>query len=122
MSEHTPEPWTIKRALRPVDGAYDYAIGAEIDDGGPYCIGEIVGRAAEDVWLPSEANAKRIVAAVNACVGIATDSLKPGAIKELVECLQKAREELRGYNIDICGEDYNNPRLNAALARFKESD
>ena len=60
---HTPGPWDIRRSTRPVDGAYDWAIGAEIDDGGPYCIAEAVGRAAEDVWLPAEANARLIASA-----------------------------------------------------------
>lgn len=92
MTKHTPEPWTIKRALAPVDGAYDWAIGAEIDDAGPYCIGEVVGRAAEDVWLPSKANAARIVACVNACAGVPTAALENGAVKTALEALEQIIE------------------------------
>ena len=65
MSGHTPGPWIVKRANLKVDGAYDWAVGADIDDG-LYCIAEAVGRAAEDVWLPAEANARLIAAAPDA--------------------------------------------------------
>ncbi len=58
----TPGPWEVRRAKYPVDGEFDYAIGAEIDDA-QYCIAEAFGRAAEYQYLPAEANAHLIAAA-----------------------------------------------------------
>lgn len=43
MSEFTPGPWAPSRARWPIDGEYDYAIGAVID-GKPYVIAEVFGR------------------------------------------------------------------------------
>lgn len=39
---------------------------------------------------PSEADAHRIVAAVNACEGISTEALEAGVVKQLLEALRKA--------------------------------
>jgi hypothetical protein len=66
---HTPEPWIISG---PSPG-----IGKGIDDGGDYAIiagGHIIGETIHLVdhneYRPAEANARRIVACVNACAGI----------------------------------------------------
>lgn len=60
--KYTAGPWVLLRALRPVDGQFDYGIAADID-GKRYCIAETYGRAAENVLPPAFANARLISAA-----------------------------------------------------------
>lgn len=66
MSEHTPEPWQIKR----IDGAVICA--------GDYKIAEM--------WLRERTmpDARRIVACVNACAGISTKDLEDGRVEYLL--------------------------------------
>jgi len=64
MTKHktTPGPWTVRKAKRPTDGEYDYAIGANVG-GRAQCIAEAFGRCSENDILPAEANARLIAAA-----------------------------------------------------------
>lgn len=63
-AEATERPWTKRRALRPVDGEYDYAIQATVD-GKLQIIAETFGRSATTIFPNAEANAALIVTAVN---------------------------------------------------------
>ena len=54
----TPGPWTVIRALKPVDGEYDYGI-----NGSGRIIAEAYGRTTETERPPAEANANLIAAA-----------------------------------------------------------
>ena len=62
MTEHTKGPWEIRRALHPVDGEFDYAIGAELD-GKRYCIAEAFARVGDNVRPDAAANARLIASA-----------------------------------------------------------
>ena len=62
MTKHTPGPWKLQKALRPVDGEYDYGIGAKVSGRGQ-CIAEAFGRCSDRDLLPAEANARLIAAA-----------------------------------------------------------
>jgi hypothetical protein len=69
---HTPEPWAQdSNELFAVTADKDGLIVAET---------EIHDRTDEECY----ANARRIVAAVNACEGISTEALEQGAIAELL--------------------------------------
>jgi hypothetical protein len=52
----TPGPWEPKQALNPTDGAFDYGIGAFINDK-RVCIAEAFGRVDETVYPPARENA-----------------------------------------------------------------
>jgi hypothetical protein len=81
---HTPEPWDYhpEEDGKPITNgtkaiAYMDAYQPEEDDGG--------------AWeKETGANARRIVAAVNACEGLSTESLELGIIAELLNALQAA--------------------------------
>ncbi|QDJ96142.1 hypothetical protein KE336_gp29 [Aeromonas phage 4_D05] len=95
MSKHTPEPWSTEYRERH-DGMYSQ----EIFD----LSGETIAQLA---WYPiklktgvgtnREANARRIVACVNACAGLPTEQLEPspiGGILNGVAGLITQRDEL----------------------------
>jgi hypothetical protein len=99
---HLPEPWTYNFA-RPYgivdiiasDPTGEYPRGlyvAEIDT-------DDVGRYTSHEQ--HEANARRIVAAVNACNGFGTEALEQGVVGELLEalkgCLFALDKNLDGY-------------------------
>lgn len=77
MANHTPEPWTVCPAG---DGENDSDV-AEIHDGFGRTA-TVYGDEGQDV-----ANAARIVACVNACVGIPTEALQRGALGEVTRAL-----------------------------------
>jgi len=69
MSEHTPEPWFAEEYFDKNHDRFLFDIRAENE--------EIVG--SEGLWTSESsdrANARRIVACVNACKGISTDRLE----------------------------------------------
>ena len=95
---HTPEPWRYVDESTPAAvemGLRDYAI--ESDDGG-FDIASLVS---------SEADARRIVAAVNACRGISTESLENGVVKELLASSIRFSEAIRNHYSDaqLCLEE-----------------
>ena len=80
VSEHTPEPWTLEPGLMFVGqtGSDQSAPGfwsTQVPDEGPFPFGS------------READARRIVACVNACAGIPTAALEGASVKALVEAL-----------------------------------
>ncbi len=64
MSEHTPEPWEI------TDGYWVEADEARVAS----CLSSSLKSGSRE--LPAEANARRIVACVNALAGISTETLE----------------------------------------------
>lgn len=66
---HMKTPWTSQKAKVPVDGTYDYAIGATIN-GKQYCIAEVFGRVSRDIYPDAEATAAFIIEACNAYDGL----------------------------------------------------
>ncbi|MGA2254285.1 MAG: hypothetical protein ABSG53_06445 [Thermoguttaceae bacterium] len=83
---HTPAPWAYRPEEdgKPITNgtvaiAYMDAYQPEEDDGG--------------AWeKETEANARRIVAAVNACEGLSTEALELGIVTELLDALQAASD------------------------------
>lgn len=90
--QHTPEPWregipgTVVADM-PIEGGPGGVNGA---DAVAYYGGNLIGESM------TVANARRIVACVNACSDVPTDMLKPGLVRELVEALEQAVEQVRG--------------------------
>lgn len=89
MSEHTKEPWNVAEEAFDNDGIHESVIRG------------LDGRAAIAVTLEfgpnnpgmREANARRIVACVNACAGISTENLEDN--KPLAEGLRGLNERIR---------------------------
>jgi len=83
---HTPEPWDYRPEEdgKPITNgtvaiAYMDAYQPEEDDGG--------------AWeKETAANARRIVAAVNACEGLSIEALELGSVTELLDALQAASD------------------------------
>jgi hypothetical protein len=78
-SKHSPEPWAIIRGHetgRPM--------GLVAGEEHVVCWGGI-SRSASEV---GDANARRIVAAVNACAGIPTEALEAGALGKALDLLK----------------------------------
>lgn len=76
MSAHTPEPWTLEG---------DDELWVSGPDRQEPVICDMVPRDEGSFTGEDEANARRIVAAVNACTGISTEALERGLIALLVE-------------------------------------
>ena len=94
---HTPEPWEQ-------DTNDFFAVTAD-KDGLLVAETEIHDRTDEECY----ANARRIVAAVNACEGIATDALQQGVVSDLREALIDLLGDRPGVQDGICqhcGRDY----------------
>ena len=69
--KHTPEPWTTHNPVNPKnrEASLDVGIAAQVG-GTPKVVAEAFGQVAQPVFTLAAANAKRIVACVNACEGI----------------------------------------------------
>ena len=89
-TEHTPEPWRIGRFTGP--GSYEKvretcgAMDVVVDtDSGPYVL------AGCNINFPDDAkaNARRIVACVNACAGIPTEALEDGSARAERDALRE---------------------------------
>ena len=90
MSKHTPEPWRVGRPGAVVSDTPVPEMGGS--DAVEYYGGHLIGESI------IEANARRIVACVNACRGLGTDELEQHGLvsavgTELLE-LEKQRDEL----------------------------
>ena len=101
--KHTPEPWFVQPS----------------DNPGGLLIKPIPGQVvAQCDQVPEmEANARRIVAAVNACKGLGTEALERGVVLELREALAVVIEyaELGAEHLDATA-DSKNTQLNAGYA------
>lgn len=93
MSGHTPEPWTFnKNDLRGFDFQIRAAEGVQIGE-----TQELLGKKRA-LANPAE-NARRIVACVNACAGIPTETLEetgsfPEAAARELKTLKQQRDRL----------------------------
>ncbi len=67
----TPGPWSAQRAKYPVDGEFDYCIGAMVN-GQTKCIAEAFGRVSVDGRPNAEANARLIAAAPDLLAALAS--------------------------------------------------
>jgi hypothetical protein len=95
--EHTPEPWWIDDDGFIAAGAADsYCTVAD-----PHC------RPTAGYGDENEANARRIVAAVNACQGLATEALEHGVVAELRQVLA----EFLDAAIDGVTSEFDDERL-----------
>lgn len=74
MSEHTKEPWAFTQKLSASENHRGYVLW---DDHYRSIIGDVSPR--DEDGKQGEANARRIVAAVNACAGIPTEVLETWA-------------------------------------------
>lgn len=85
-TQHTPGPW---RANKDHFGAVRSEPGFSIKGSNSEGVNAIAFLWSRDVEAEQEANARRIVACVNACEGISTEALEAGAVKETLETLEK---------------------------------
>jgi hypothetical protein len=92
MSEHTPEPWTSGTDPSHFDAPE-------------------VRNSAWALYVPTDADARRIVACVNACAGLSTEALESGALGEALEAFKEISES---YG---CCTDYECENCKAVTAR-----
>jgi len=103
-TKHTPEPWELDireygfrirmGSAVPYTGVYKPQHLIEWDPGVYYAPDYPETDAENRQYLEAEANARRIVACVNACEGIPTEALEAGVVRELVEALERCKEIL----------------------------
>ena len=90
MSNHTPEPWRVGRAGSVVSDTPVPEMGGS--DAVEYYGGHLIGESI------IEANARRIVACVNACAGMRNDELEGGLLigvmQVKIDLLESLRDEL----------------------------
>ena len=116
---HTPEPWTAFDTLifnpkgRLMKDRTDY-IGGQIAKVGGLGVGN-------DAQL--KGNARRIVAAINACEGIGTEALEQGVVAELLDALEDAESFMSGFEDDEVQDGINERlgRIRAALAKAQRA-
>lgn len=106
-AEHTPEPWH----------ADDYTVFANWTGRG----GDVVADCGDSEHEADEqdANARRIVATVNACAGIPTASLEQGVVAKLVKALELGEQAWSQALANQYGqprEQVREPVLNAMRA------
>jgi hypothetical protein len=114
---HTPEPWRV-------DGLADNQTQLWV---------WTPDRPIANIRLGNDpdtdrANARRIVAAVNACKGLPVQALEEGVVTDMLAALREAQEEIEYWHADmLTEEEANHPRgsgwrrvrdkITAALAR-----
>lgn len=103
MSRHTPEPW---RYVKDKDGG-NTAFLIENADGIMWNIAGTFSTFDDD-----EANARRIVACVNACAGLSTELLEGKTIDEAANTIVDQRDELENVvRALVAGRDLIDGRL-----------
>ena len=91
MSEHTPEKWEVGPSH-----VIKHIYQNEHNQRCTAFIGEMLG----GIDANPEANARRLVACVNACEGIPTEALEGGVIGELMDALQSMIDPIeRGWMV-----------------------
>ena len=103
MSEHTKEPWAVGI------GPTIVALWNEKSSTWGRHIARLSwwGYCLSTYQRESKANARRIVAAVNACAGIPTDALEAGAVRRLVGAVEGFKELLGPEGkYSICRADH----------------
>lgn len=124
MSEHTIEPWRVAEESFDNDGIHESVIRG------------LDGRAAIAVTLEfgpnnpgmREANARRIVACVNACTGITTEVLEqmpngPASLLPMYARLEQQRDKLLAALESLVNEpqDITTPAYQHALKAIAET-
>lgn len=115
MENHTPEPW-VKKGSTVISPSRGGLTVEEYDEQtwtyyGGYLIAESI----------TDANARRIVACVNACAGIPSEALEAGAIREMREAIEIALGEVRHAPCDF-SRDEKAQILRKALEKAKGQD
>jgi hypothetical protein len=109
VTHHTPGPWlrddTTIYVLEPSDGWADGK--TRMRNRFTVSVQGCRHTPKEEI----DANARRIVAAVNACESISTHALEQGVVAELLEALQGARRLILDMGRIIRGLDDNNEWL-----------
>lgn len=100
MAGYTPGPWESRKAKFPVDGEYDFAIGATVD-GKRECIAEAFGRCSTTAFPPAEANARLIAAAPDLLEALEAWRNAQQATDDAVEHFERAVAE--GWHNDPSG-------------------
>lgn len=106
MTEHTKEPWRI------LPGKYPNVPQPIFSEDGQIAS---VGGYHEPGHAQRVANARRIVACVNACAGIPTEALESGALAELVVWAKEAAAP--GVYVP-----HTLPKLREAIAKLGDLD
>ena len=94
MKKHTPEPWMVTNStdVFPVGDTKARKHIADCDTS----IAPLKNDGTNDMtdldYAETKANARRIVAAVNACEGISTEALEAGAVRDLVAVVEELLE------------------------------
>lgn len=105
MSDHTAGPWGYALCH---EATPHYEIGPLDEDGRVDLIESVavtVSGYAPALVREAEANARRIVACVNACEGLSTEALEQGVVGELLAALKEAETDLCN-ELDQLRQDY----------------
>lgn len=111
MNEHTKEPW---HACCSDEGAYSHFIFAREGEAAICAMCSNDPNDPRDEYehlegiltVPErQANARRIVACVNACAGISTEELERGVIKESMDMVDRLSRESTALPTDCAGQN-----------------
>jgi hypothetical protein len=116
MTNHTQEPWSC--ATEHADGACVYVTSAERS----VFTDEVAVIYAGQSLEVARADARRIVACVNACAGIPTEALESGALAEVaqsiddaIHCLERLPDVEGAYRVTCLKQ------LRDALAKLRKA-
>jgi len=111
-THHTPEPWdyagctTMYATPDAADEITMIEIRANVSDSGWDTVA-----FSEAIWPSSRANARRIVAAINASQGIPTEALEHGVVAALVAAVKEVLAEIEYVHSDmLSAEERSHPR------------
>ena len=111
--KHTPEPWYLEEGYAVIHQDQDRPTAQRI-----MRIADCA--SAEQGADTAEANARRIVAAINATAGIPTEALEDGAVSEAVVLLEKFASAFRlGTEWESLYPEDVYAQARAALAKLK---
>ena len=102
MSEHTKEPWGVVSEKWYLNGQPSI-VGR---NGAGFAVALMApwGPAVNDSVDKREANARRIVACVNACAEIGTEALEAGVVRDLVAACRKVHNHLPDFDCSTVTE------------------
>jgi len=103
MSEHTKEPWASYVAE--FDGVECVAVAKDCKIYGETSAAICVITETSKMNQEDIANARRIVACVNACAGISTEELERGVIKESMDMVDRLSREITALATDCAGQN-----------------
>ncbi|HJT77875.1 MAG TPA: hypothetical protein VJ739_11800 [Gemmataceae bacterium] len=112
-AEHAPEPWHTEPLQADNGGSIaicnrQQGILAVIP---PLNEDDVPDQTTAQRAPGDEANARRIVAAVNACTGLPVQALEEGVVADMLAALREAQEEIEYWHADmLTEEEANHPR------------